>query len=245
MTTNKHQPQQVPPWDGRFSRPISRRRFAIGDIHGCNKTLRHMVENVLQLGPDDTLFLLGDYIDRGPDSKGVLDYLIELWSTGYDIRSLMGNHEEMALKAASTSAARDLWYGNWGSLTMLQFGVEAPQDIPGLYLEFMASMPRILTDGDYVFVHAGLDFSRPDPVTDTSPTFILWECDYRVQPDKLYGRTLVCGHTMTPLFEIQASLNKSLICLDNGCWSKGEIGYGNLVAMDLDTRQLFVVKNCE
>jgi len=64
--------QSVPLRAGRFSRPIARNRYAIGDVHGCCRTLLTMVEELLRLGPDDTLFLLGDLIDRGPDSKGVL-----------------------------------------------------------------------------------------------------------------------------------------------------------------------------
>ena len=69
---------QAKPWAGRFSNPIVGRRFAIADVHGCLNTLRRMVEDILKLGEDDVLYLLGDYIDRGPDSKGVLDYLMQL-----------------------------------------------------------------------------------------------------------------------------------------------------------------------
>lgn len=61
---------------GKFIGPSTRRRFAVGDIHGYCKTLRKLLEEVLLLKPDDTLYLLGDYIDRGPESKGVLDRLL-------------------------------------------------------------------------------------------------------------------------------------------------------------------------
>jgi hypothetical protein len=64
----------APPWAGRFSQPITRNRYVVGDIHGCRRTLQVMVEDGLCLGPEDVLYLLGDYIDRGSDSKGVLDY---------------------------------------------------------------------------------------------------------------------------------------------------------------------------
>lgn len=237
----------VPPWRGRFSRPITRRRYALGDVHGCSRTLRRMVEEVLNLGRDDTLFLLGDYIDRGPDSRGVLDYLMTLWNDDYDIRPLMGNHEEMAVGAASGAVGRDLWYGNGGSISVEQFGVDSPEDIPRRYLDFMSRLPRILVEKDYVFVHAGLNFLARDPISETDPSFMLWERDYRFQPGKIGGRTLVCGHTMTSLAEIRTSLDlcKPVICLDNGCWSRGEIGFGNLVALNLDTRELLVLGNCE
>jgi serine/threonine protein phosphatase 1 len=84
------------------------RRFAVGDIHGCSKTLKKMMEDVLLLEHEDMLFLMGDYIDRGPDSKGVLDYILQLLESGYDIRPLLGNHEEMMLIAATNPAARRL-----------------------------------------------------------------------------------------------------------------------------------------
>ena len=74
-------------------------RFAIGDIHGCLKTLKALVENEIQLGKDDELFFVGDFIDRGPDSKGVLDYIGSLIRDGYKIQSVMGNHEEMLLES--------------------------------------------------------------------------------------------------------------------------------------------------
>jgi serine/threonine protein phosphatase 1 len=236
------------PWAGRFSNIFVNNRYVIGDVHGCSKTLRIMVEDVIRLGSDDTLFMLGDYIDRGPDSKGVLDYLTHLiLEKDYDVRPLRGNHEQMCLDAVSEPAARDLWYGNWGLQTVRQFGVNGPEEIPKRYLDFMAAMPLIRTtmEHDYVFVHAGLDFRAADPIWDTSPQFMLWERDFRIQPEKLKGHTLVCGHTMTPLFEIRASLDKPVICLDNGCYDKGHIGFGNLVALNLDTRELLVVENCE
>jgi serine/threonine protein phosphatase 1 len=206
-----------------------RRRFAIGDIHGCSKTLKKMVKDVLQLKPDDTLFMLGDYIDRGPDSKGVLDYMLQLLESGYDIRPLRGNHEDMLLNAAEDQAARGLWYGNGGWGTMREFGVETPDEIPQRYLDFLASLPLMYLLDDYILVHAGLDFRTTDPITESTTQDLLWARDYKVDPAKFAGRTLITGHSKTPLFEIKKSLASSHIRLDNGCYSKGEIGYGALV----------------
>lgn len=239
--------KKPPPWaGGQFSKPIVHRRFAVGDVHGCCRTLRAMVEDVIRLGPDNTLYLLGDYIDRGPDSKGVLDYLIQLWHEDYDIRPLLGNHEEMLLMAAAgDDAARQMWFGNGGWGTMQQLGAETPADIPQQYIDFLTMLPRILTISGYVFVHAGLDFRTSDPILETSPTAMLWERDYRVDPAKLRGCTLVCGHTVRLLSEICQSLTSSCVCLDNGCYDKGHIGFGNLVAFDLDTRELLVQNNCD
>ncbi len=68
------------------------RKLAIGDIHGCNKTFKALLDQI-NLSKDDELTLLGDYIDRGPDSKGVIDTIINLQSSGYQVRALRGNHD--------------------------------------------------------------------------------------------------------------------------------------------------------
>lgn len=199
-----------------------------------------MVEEVLELG------LLGDYIDRGPDSKGVLDYLMKLSEGGYDIRPLRGNHEQLLLDALDDPEAFTRWKGNGGYGTLHEFGITHPRELPTRYLDFLASMPLMRLLDDYVLVHAGLDFRKDDPVTETSHHNLLWARDYLVVPAKLDGRTLITGHSKTPLFVICESLQTCHITLDNGCYSKGEMGQGAMVALDLDWRdQLIVVENCD
>lgn len=226
-------------------RALDKRRFAVSDIHGCSKTLRKLVDEVLQLKPGDTLYLLGDLIDRGPDSKGILDYLLQLMDAGFDIRPIQGNHEEMLLNAVADPAACSLWFGNGGWQTLREFCVNSPDAIPQRYIDFLGQMPRIITTDDYVFVHAGLDFRLSDPLRDTSPQDLLWIRDFRVDPTKLDGRILVTGHCVIPLFEIRASLGTHHIKLDNGCYDRGEICCGSLVALNLDTRELLVQRNVE
>ncbi len=245
MTDSGTGRSQQKPWTGRFSRKPN--RYAIGDVHCCYRTLRVLVEDVIRPEPTDAIFLLGDYIDRGPDSKGVLDYLIELFDReDIFVSPLLGNHEELCLQAAAgDKVAEKIWYGNGGLATLKSFGVERPEDIPKKYLDFMAAMRRIQVKDDYVLVHAGLDFATDDPIHDTTPEFMLWDRSERVHPQNIGDRTLVCGHTVTPLFEIQKSLATSVIRLDNGCYDKGHMGYGSLVALNLNTRELLVQENCE
>ena len=221
------------------------RRFAIGDVHGCCRTLHTMIEDVIQLEQADTLYLLGDYIDRGPNSKGVLDYLMHLARKGYDIRPLMGNHERMMLKARNSFEADNRWRMNGGCTTLHDFGVKKASEIPDTYFDFLEALPLIHVLDDYVLVHSGLHFGVPDPIKDTPEFFLLWDRDYKVLPEKLAGRTLITGHTVHPLFEIRASLDTPHILLDNGCYDKGHICHGNLVALNLDTRELLVQENCE
>lgn len=80
---------------------------------------------------------------------------------------------------------------------------------------------------------------------DPSGVHMLWSRYKRAQPQNIGGRTLVCGHTVTPLLEIRQSLATSVIRLDNGCHDKGHLGYGSLVALNLETRELLVQENCE
>jgi serine/threonine protein phosphatase 1 len=221
------------------------RRFVVGDIHGCSKTLRKMVEEVLQLKPEDTLYLLGDYVDRGPDSVGVLDYLLHLRDSGFDIRPIKGNHEYMLLNAVTDPAARSLWFGNGGWGTLRELKIDSPEAIPQRYLDFLTHLPYFLTTEGYVLVHAGLDFSTHNPLRDTPPQYMLWSRDCKVDPTKIDNRTLVTGHSVMPLFAIQKSLASSHISLDNGCSDKGELSCGSLLALDLDTRELLVQENIE
>lgn len=225
--------------------PLKHRRFAIGDIHGCSKTLRKIVEEVLQLKRDDTLFLLGDYIDRGPDSKGVLDYLMQLRAAGYDIRPIRGNHEQLLLDAISDTEVRSIWYGCGGWATLKEFGVSQPDEIPQRYISFIAGLPRLVVTEDFIFVHAGLNFTTDNPLDDTNPEYMLWTRDCQVDAAKIDFRTLVTGHSVTPLFEIRGSLKTNHIQLDNGCYDRGELSCGSLLALNLDTRELVVQKNVE
>ena len=123
--------------------------------------------------------------------------------------------------------------------------MNSPDAIPKRYIDLLTQMPRILTTEDYVFVHAGLDFRKDDPITESTPHDLLWSRDYQVDPAKIGGRILITGHCVTPLFEIKASLGSHRIRLDNGCYDKCEICCGSLVALNLDTRVLLVQENIE
>lgn len=77
------------------------RTIAIADIHGCCRTFRRLLFDIVRLDKADTLYLLGDMIDRGPDSKGVIETILELHEEGYAIKPVRGNHEQMLLQAIS------------------------------------------------------------------------------------------------------------------------------------------------
>ncbi|MBL7817027.1 MAG: serine/threonine protein phosphatase [Saprospiraceae bacterium] len=218
------------------------RRLAIGDIHGCNKTFLKLLDTI-GLNKDDELTLLGDYVDRGPDSKGVIDTIINLKSDGYNVRTLKGNHEEIMLNALNPDSHISvlenwaLWAG--GQATLNSFGDSIIEYVP-----FFNSLDIILHDESYIFVHAGLDFSDPNPFKDEHA--FLWIRNY--YPDInhrwLNGRIIVHGHTPISWKDIQIQFDQLLndklfsypaLNLDGGCVFKG----GHLVAADLTNNKLY------
>ena len=214
-------------------------RYAIGDIHGGSKTLRALLAR-LALRHSDRLYLLGDYVDRGNDSKGVLDIILDLHSTGFDIRPIRGNHDDMFLRYMT--GLHDLhsayWYTAWGENTLASFRTGLFLDVPERYLTLIGSMPAMRLEHDYVLVHAALDMSLDDPISETPEKFMMWgEIDH-VDSARIGGRTLVSGHRIKPLQTIIDSLATNRIFLDNGACTNRRNDIGNLIALDLDTREL-------
>ena len=220
------------------------RRFAIGDVHGCSRTLRRLVERGIGLSREDELFLLGDLIDRGPDTKGVLDFIIELREKGFTVTSVRGNHEEMYLHAGDSRGHMDMWLANGGQSTLASFQADGPGDIPHLYQSFLRSLPYYLLLDGFVIVHAGLNFDLNDPFADTEA--MLWRRDCEVDLRRTGGRRLINGHTPVTRDQIVASLATDRIMLDNGCvFGSGGAGKGHLVALDLNTLTLTFQANID
>jgi len=230
------------------------RRFAIGDIHGCLKTLRALVENELQLGKDDELFFVGDFIDRGPDAKGVLDYIASLINDGYKIQSVLGNHEEMLLESLKDERFLSGWLENGAESTLNSFGidtglfvtVDSVRDIRKEYIEQLTSLPYFIELQDYIIVHAGLNFFIKNPFDDKQA--MVWSRDMQFNAEKSSGRSVIHGHTPVSLNSIKKQLTNpdpGLINIDGGCVYTHHPDLGNLIALDLDSRQLFHISNIE
>jgi len=94
---------------------MNRRLFVIGDIHGCFNTFQILLEQKIRLIKSDKIILLGDYIDRGIQSKEVINYIIDLQAKGFDIIPLLGNHEAMLLDAYNNEELTSKWIQNGGS----------------------------------------------------------------------------------------------------------------------------------
>jgi serine/threonine protein phosphatase 1 len=219
------------------------RSFVIGDIHGCAATLRRLIDVVLRPLPEDRIYLLGDLIDRGPDSKGVLDFIFELQERGLTVDSVRGNHEEMCLQAGDGEYNLDLWNANGGQATLESFQADGPGDIPHRYRAYLGSLLHYIQLDDFVIVHAGLNFDLPDPFEDTFT--MLWTRSAAVVPQRIGGRRLICGHTPVTRLLLEASLGSSRVMLDNGCVYGGRHGMGCLAALELETMTVRYQENID
>jgi len=227
---------------------MGNRTFAIGDVHGCSKTFKLLLD-AIGLYRTDRVYLLGDLIDRGPDSKGVIETILSMQHDGFDIRPLRGNHEDMLLLAERTGVFDDLllWLHNGGDATLKGYSVDHPKDIPLEHLEFLDGLPYYRMTRQYLFVHAGLDFSLDEPLSVAGRIAMLWTRDGKVDSNKIGARTMVTGHTTHTLDAIKKSLTTKHILTDNGCHLGTGFteGKGNLVAVNLDTRELIVQPNID
>jgi serine/threonine protein phosphatase 1 len=167
------------------------RQLAIGDIHGCLKLFEGLLEQ-MQFSKNDELFLLGDYVDRGEDSKGVIDKILELRHKGFKINCLMGNHEQLLLNN----------YYNYDTEThypdaacLRSFGVRHTWNIPEKYITFFQSLPLYMVTEKYILVHAGLNFDAQDPLADAYSLIWIRYWYENIDKDWLNGRIILHGHT--------------------------------------------------
>jgi serine/threonine protein phosphatase 1 len=137
------------------------RLIAIGDIHGHARALRGLLD-LIGVRPDDEFVLLGDLIDRGPDSAGVLDIVLDL-ARECTCHVLMGNHEEMLLAAATSRSELKFWKRHGGAEAMASWGLDPlrvqPEDLlrslPGGHAGLIRGMKDYHETADHLFVHAG------------------------------------------------------------------------------------------
>ena len=226
--------------------PLMSRILAISDIHGCAKTFEALLDRVA-LSTSDTLYLLGDFIDRGPDSKGVFDLIFQLTDNGYNINSLMGNHEAIMLTVLEDPYTAPKWGLAGGVPTLNSFNARSMSDIPETYLKYVAALPDYFDTGDFIFVHAGLNFLAKDPLGANAADDLKWIRNWydSIRYDWLGQRIIIHGHTPVPSEETDHQLalleRRQYINIDNGCVFKhraAQYGMGKLTALDLTNRTI-------
>jgi serine/threonine protein phosphatase 1 len=204
------------------------RILAIGDIHGCSRALKALLI-VVAPTRDDLLITLGDYVDRGPDSKGVLDCLLELDRT-VQLIPLRGNHEEMMVMARS-GLDRRMWLASGGEATLQSYGRRSDDPdfdpVPEAHYAFLEDRCLNWYETDkHFFVHANAYADLP--LAEQPPYMLLWErIDGPVR--HVSGKTMICGHTRQPT-GLPWNMGTT-ICIDTGAYDR----LGWLTCLDVQT----------
>lgn len=214
--------------------PDGLRVYAIGDVHGCFDLLQAMaarIEADLSAAPAarSVEIFLGDYVDRGPQSRDVVKWLMETPPIADARICLMGNHEDMLLQALADPSELELWLYNGGDATLASYGLESVPTspmalhatcvaaIPESHRAFLAALPRTAELGSYLFVHAGIDPSRP--LNDQDPQDLVWIREPFLHSVVDFGRIVVHGHT--PVAEPEFRGNR--INIDTGAVFSGQL----------------------
>lgn len=220
--------------------PPGRRVYAIGDIHGRLDLLRQLHALILAdraaAAPvdRDVLVYVGDYIDRGPESRQTIDYLAGDPLPDFAVVALLGNHDQTLLAFLDDEGVGPTWSSYGGDATLLSYGVRARPDllgieryrdmreqlaaaIPASHLAFLRGLALSCVAGDYAFVHAGV---RPGvPLEAQRPDDLLWMREEFLSSDRDHGRVIVHGHTPSAAPVVRANR----IGIDTGAFASGAL----------------------
>jgi len=204
------------------------RTIAIGDIHGCSRA----VDTILAaIGPkdDDTIVVLGDFIDRGIDTKGVIERLVEL-STQSHLIVIQGNHEQMLLDAIEDRSMLRQWL-HYGESTLMSYAAETLESLPDDHIDFIRSTRDYFETATHIFLHA--TYLPNLPIEEHSSLFLRWESfEPALLAPHCSGKKVIVGHTRQKSGEI-LDLGFAA-CIDTGCY-KG----GWLTALDVASGQIW------
>ncbi|MCZ6644918.1 MAG: metallophosphoesterase family protein [SAR324 cluster bacterium] len=215
--------------------------IAIGDIHGCLRPLMRLIE---RLPVDEELVFLGDYIDRGPDSAGVVNYLRELHRERA-CRFLKGNHEDMMWNAIEDADEIAVWLINGGQATLESYGVRRGQWSNGQergaflteHADFFEKLDIYYENEHTIFVHAGVDVTIPDMACQ-SPQVLMWIREgFHRNAQQWQGKEIIFGHTPTRYMGLSGKdifRNGRVYGIDTGCCYGGY-----LTAIDARTHEVY------
>lgn len=218
--------------------PSGRRVYAIGDIHGrldlVDRLLGLIDADDRRRGAAETeLIFLGDLVDRGPDSRGVVDRLLALSRGPRRVRFLIGNHEEVFLRAIEgdlralrfliriggreTLLSYDISEDEYRSLDFEDLATLAREKVPAEHVRFLASFEKWIEIGDYLFVHAGV---RPGiAVEDQLISDLCWIRDDFLKHRDSFGKMVVHGHSISE----DIDLRSNRIGIDTGAFASGRL----------------------
>jgi serine/threonine protein phosphatase 1 len=212
------------------------RTLAIGDIHGCSGMLDDLIRAVQPTRADQLIFL-GDYVDRGPDSKGVIDRVLALRQQ-LNVVCLRGNHELMMGRARRDKSEYKMWHAVGGRQALDSYGKPGRAgtlaDVPSDHWQFLEEMCLDYHETDrHIFVHAGV--ASDLPLDEQDEMWLFWEfLNPDCPPSHASGKTVICGHTSQKSGEILDC--ESAICIDTYAY-----GGGWLTCLDVDARRYWQV----
>ncbi|MBX6312249.1 MAG: serine/threonine protein phosphatase [Isosphaeraceae bacterium] len=212
------------------------RLIAIGDIHGCSLALDALIE-AIRPSASDVIVTLGDYIDRGPDSRGVLDRLLAL-ERRCCLIPLLGNHDEALLETLADRSRR-AWYSMGALATLMSYGLGLdPSLIPPDHIAFLRRCLDYYETDSHLFVHAS--YAPNLPMAEQPGLYLRWASLRDEVPGPHYsGKTVVSGHTSQKSGEI---LDLGYLkCIDTCCYGGGwltalEVGSGRVWQADAGGR---------
>jgi serine/threonine protein phosphatase 1 len=208
------------------------RTLVIGDIHGCS-TAFDAVLHAAAPTAGDQIITLGDYVDRGPDSRGVLDRLVALYARG-NLVPLLGNHELMMLDARFGGDRLDMWLFCGGEETVASYGVAIPtpaalEAIPSKHWDFLGGLcVDYYETPTHLYAHANV---CPHLPLDDQPDYMLFWTPLGGPLEHISGKVLVCGHTRQ-VGHLPRRLG-SAICIDTGAYEDD----GWLTCLEAETDQ--------
>jgi serine/threonine protein phosphatase 1 len=220
------------------------RKFVVGDIHGCKKTFEALLDRI-HFSSSDQLYLLGDYIDRGPDSEGVLAMILQLMASGHQVFPLMGNHEEIFIQACREC----IYSGEWHKEVPAGMLPPTPELVEK-YLPFLVSLPAFREVDNYILVHAGLNFKVANPLSAKSEMLWIRHWYETINYDWLKDRIVLHGHTPMTV-EVITQQHRTLsqnqyLNLDNGCvFGKYRLEYEHLYCFEMSSQMLVAQRYVE
>jgi len=210
--------------------------YAIGDVHGRLDLLESLEQKIQndargRTEPRKVIVYLGDFVDRGYQSREVLDHLLGPGPAGFERVFLQGNHEEFLLRFLNDSSIARSWFSNGGLETMMSYGVQVSMSasdtsrvqadfksaLPDAHRAFLEALPSMHQEGDYVFVHAGI---RPGVALDAQdPEDLRWIRSDFLEDTRDHGAVIVHGHTV-----VENPVNRpNRICVDTGAYATSEL----------------------
>lgn len=232
---------------------MNNRLFVLSDVHGNYDEMMALYEQLPINPKKDQLIVLGDFIDRGPDTKKVVEQLMK-WKKKYPHwQILYGNHEDLMLDALMYGGriydSYYLWYSQGGRETFYSYIpenlteyekqiIQVKDAIPQEHLEWIAGLPRFYQTEDYIFVHGGLKPGKTVEETETQD--ILWIRDEFIDSDYDWSKKVIFGHT--PDFE---NLGMPIV-MDNKIGIDGAIGapgFKNLIGLELPSEKFYFEKH--